>query len=101
MRTNHAHLLLMCGDLRNGFAEYRWRVKSKALSETIQRFSSQEWQGESFVGRTLLLFSEQGIGDALQFIRYLPMVAARGRTIVLQVRQGSSSGIVPSATLLH
>ncbi|WP_198026550.1 hypothetical protein [Bradyrhizobium sp. ARR65] len=76
-------------------------MKSKALSETIQRFSSQEWQGESFVGRTLLLFSEQGIGDALQFIRYLPMVAARGRTIVLQVRQGSSSGIVPSATLLH
>jgi hypothetical protein len=52
----------------------------------LQKFSGPEWQGESFAGRRLLLFSEQGIGDALQFIRYLPRVAARGGEIVLQVQ---------------
>jgi hypothetical protein len=55
-------------------------------STSLQGFSGPEWRGESFAGRTLLLFTEQGVGDALQFIRYLPMVAAKGGTVVLQVQ---------------
>jgi Flp pilus assembly protein TadD len=88
VRFNHSHLLLMCGDFQNGFADYRWR---RGCFANLQKFSGHEWQGESFAGRRLLLFSEQGIGDALQFIRYLPMVAARGGEIVLQVQ----SSLVP------
>jgi Flp pilus assembly protein TadD len=84
MRFNHAQLLLLCGDLQNGFADYRWRRWCKSTS--LQGFSGPEWRGESFVGRTLLLFTEQGLGDTLQFIRYLPMVAAKGGAIVLQVQ---------------
>jgi Tetratricopeptide repeat/Glycosyltransferase family 9 (heptosyltransferase) len=84
VRFNHAHLLLLCGDFQNGFAEYRWRRRCKF--DRMQSVSGPEWQGESFIGRTLLLFSEQGIGDVLQFIRYLPTVAAKGGAIVLQVQ---------------
>lgn len=71
-------------------------------------FSAPEWRGELFIGRTLLLFSEQGIGDVLQFIRYLPMVAVRGGEILLYVqptlapllRQIVGITVVPHGALL-
>jgi Flp pilus assembly protein TadD len=83
VRYNHAHLLLLCGDLKNGFADYRWR---RRCIENVPTIDGPEWQGEALAGRTLLLCSEQGLGDTLQFIRYLPMLAAAGGTIVLQVQ---------------
>jgi tetratricopeptide (TPR) repeat protein len=86
-RCNHGHYLLLNGDLKNGFAEHRWERKCKNPSHHYPKFSQPEWQGEAFSGRTLLLFAEYGIGDALQFVRYLPMVAALGGSIVLQVQQ--------------
>ncbi|HLG81684.1 MAG TPA: tetratricopeptide repeat-containing glycosyltransferase family protein [Bradyrhizobium sp.] len=86
VRFNHSHLLLLCGDLQNGFSGYRFRRQCAGLFSSRMNFSAPEWQGEPFVGRRLLLFAEQGIGDALQFIRYLPMVAARGGDIMLSVQ---------------
>jgi Flp pilus assembly protein TadD len=86
IRFNHSHLLLLCGDLKNGFSDYRWRRKWAGLFSSKLNFRAPEWQGEAFVGRTLLLFAEQGIGDVLQFIRYLPMVAAGGGEILLYVQ---------------
>jgi tetratricopeptide (TPR) repeat protein len=86
VRFNHAHLLLLCGDFQNGFADYRWRRRCAGLFSSKMNFSAPEWQGEAFAGRTLLLFAEQGIGDALHFVRYLPMVAARGGEILLSVQ---------------
>jgi tetratricopeptide (TPR) repeat protein len=88
VRFNHSYLLLTCGDLKNGFAEYRWR---RPRLQALQTLGSPEWQGEPFFGRTLLVFSEQGFGDTLQFVRFLPMVAAKGGAIVLQVQ----AAIVP------
>lgn len=87
VRFNHSHLLLICGDLKRGFADYRRRRECFAQ---LQMVRGPEWQGESFAGRTLLLFSEQGLGDVLHFIRYLPMVIAKGGTIVLQVQPALS-----------
>jgi tetratricopeptide (TPR) repeat protein len=86
VRFNHSHLLLLSGDFENGFADYRWRRKCAGLFSSKMNFSAPEWQGEAFAGRTLLLFAEQGIGDALQFVRYLPKIAARGREILLSVQ---------------
>ena len=86
IRFNRAHALLMCGDFTNGFAEHQYGRRCKTLSEGMPTFSEPEWQGEALAGRTLLLFAEYGIGDALQFVRYLPEVAAKGGPIVLQVQ---------------
>jgi tetratricopeptide (TPR) repeat protein len=86
VRFNHSHLLLLCGDFQNGFSDYRWRRQCAGLFSSRMNFKAPEWRGEPFAGRTLLLFAEQGIGDALQFIRYLPMVAARGGEILLSVQ---------------
>ncbi len=83
---NHAHFLLMNGDFAAGFEAYRWRRKCKTLSDGDPAFGEPEWQGEPLDGRTILLFAEYGLGDALHFVRYVPMVAARGGKIVLQVQ---------------
>jgi len=95
-RFNHSHALLMCGDLLNGFVEHEWGRKCAGASVGFPDLPGPEWQGEALTGRTLLLYAEFGIGDALQFVRYLPMVAERlkessgnssaGGSIVLQVQ---------------
>lgn len=85
-RYNHAHFLLMCGDLVNGFAEHRWGRDCPELSAGMPRFDAPEWQGAPLDGRTLLLFAEYGIGDALQFVRYIDRVRMMGGPVVLQVQ---------------
>lgn len=99
---NHAHFLLMNGDFANGFEAYRWRRKSRLLSDGDPTFSEPEWQGEPLDGRTLLLFAEYGLGDALHFVRYLPMVTARGGHIVLQVQPALASLLrtLPDVTVI-
>ncbi|UPK39940.1 tetratricopeptide repeat protein [Bradyrhizobium sp. 186] len=99
---NHAHFLLMNGDFANGFEAYRWRRRCKTLSDGDPTFSEPEWRGEVLEGRTLLLFAEYGLGDALHFVRYLPMVAARGGTIILQVQPALASLLrrLPDVTVI-
>ena len=91
-RYNHAHFLLMNGEFAQGFEEYRWRRRCKMLTDGETAFSEPEWQGEPLAGRTLLLFAEYGIGDAINFVRYVPDVAARyGGRVVLQVQPALAS----------
>jgi len=73
---------LVSGDLERGFAEYEWRWR---LAEHPPRtFDQPLWSGAPFDGRTILLHAEQGMGDTLQFVRYAPMVAALGGTVILE-----------------
>jgi tetratricopeptide (TPR) repeat protein len=83
---NEALALLLKGDFTQGLPKYesRWASKSSGLQR--RGFTQPRWQGEDIRGRTLLLYSEQGLGDTLQFIRYVPLVARRGAKIVLRVQ---------------
>lgn len=84
--ANRAISLLLTGDFAQGWSDYpwTWRVPAKRGSYPyLDRFPL--WDGAPFRGRHLLITREQGFGDALQMVRYLPAVKARGGTVALEV----------------
>ena len=64
--------LLADGQLGEGFAEYEWRWETESFPTKKREFDKPEWDGQPLEGRTLFLIAEQGIGDALQFLRFVP-----------------------------
>jgi Flp pilus assembly protein TadD len=80
---NLAMLHLQLGDFERGWPEYEWRWKCGDLVKP-RGCSQPLWNGGNLKGQTILLYAEQGFGDTLQFIRYVPMVAARGGRIILE-----------------
>jgi tetratricopeptide (TPR) repeat protein len=83
---NKGLALLALGRLENGWPEYEWRERDPEIFSRLglPAFGQPRWTGQSLIGKRLLVFCEQGFGDAIQFVRYLPMVKARGPRIVLQ-----------------
>lgn len=80
---NLALLLLKQGRFKQGWAEHEWRLKSKKPWASKLRFPQPMWRGEALEGKTILIHREQGLGDVLQFVRYVSLVAARGGRVVL------------------
>lgn len=72
---DRALALLLTGDLVPGFREYEWRWSQTALKP--RGYSRPQWDGGDLEGKTLLIHSEQGFGDFIQFARFLPEAAAR------------------------
>jgi len=82
--VNLAFVLLVRGDFLAGWEEYEWRWTLKEAGSLQRNFTPPQWDGGPLEGRTLLLHAEQGLGDAIQFIRYLPRVAQGGGNIILE-----------------
>lgn len=79
-----ALLQLLKGDYKQGFSRYRARFKDvKGLAR--ETWPRPIWQGEDLADKTLLVMDEQGMGDCLMMVRYLPLLKERGAKVLFLV----------------
>jgi tetratricopeptide (TPR) repeat protein len=79
LHWNLAVNLLFIGEYEEGWKEHEWR------HGRITTLSQPRWQGESLEGRSILLYGEQGYGDIIQFLRFVPEIARRAQTVYLRL----------------
>jgi tetratricopeptide (TPR) repeat protein/glycosyltransferase involved in cell wall biosynthesis len=75
--------LLLAGDLQRGFSEYEWRLLVQQKQYPCHNFQQPLWDGKDLQGKTILLCPEQGLGDAIQFVRYADLVKQKGGRVIL------------------
>lgn len=81
-RLNRALIHLVRGEFTPGWEEFEWRFGG---SNTVRSVTGGEaWDGRPFSGKTLLVYEEQGMGDTIQFIRYLPMLRKLGGHVIFE-----------------
>ena len=78
--------LLLAGQFEEGWNEFEWRWQTGRMVRLGPLFPVPAWQGEAIGDRVILLLSDQGHGDTLQFCRYVPQIAARARRTILAVQ---------------
>ncbi|ALP54032.1 hypothetical protein Tel_13330 [Candidatus Tenderia electrophaga] len=86
MRWNRALLLLLIGEFKQGWLDYESRFKTlETMRQFGRRYSSRpRWDGRPIPAKTLLVYAEQGMGDTIQFCRYLNLIEDRVGTLVLE-----------------
>jgi tetratricopeptide (TPR) repeat protein len=84
---NGALLRLLLGDFETGWKERQWGRKCAGLGFVDRQFAQPLWHGETDIaGKTILLHSDEGLGDTIQFARYARMVAQLGARVILEVQ---------------
>jgi len=83
-----ATIHLLQGNLALGWSEYESRWRTGAGLRTRRTFPQPRWKGDPLEGARILIYAEQGLGDTIHFVRYVPLVAARGGQVILEVQPG-------------
>lgn len=86
LHWNRAFALLLAGRYAEAWPHFEWRRLDSRAEPPWRHLDRPSWRGEPLAGRTILLYAEQGVGDTLQFLRFVPMVAAAGGRVVLEVQ---------------
>jgi hypothetical protein len=85
---NEAHCRMLTGDLLGGLEENEWRWKLKAFASYKRDFVEPLWLGaDDIAGKTLLIHADHGFGDTIHFCRYVPLAAARGARVILELQK--------------
>ncbi|RDU97081.1 tetratricopeptide repeat protein [Trinickia dinghuensis] len=105
-QLNRALTLLTLGDLARGLPAYESRLAIAAAAEeerkaeektTSATLAPPRWRGEPIDDRTLLIEAEQGFGDTLQFLRFVPLARERAGRVVLTVQRELEPLVAPLA----
>lgn len=78
-----AETLLLRGEMAEGWEEYEWRFRISGAAPLMPPTDKPQWDGSGFTDRSLLLIADQGFGDAIQFMRYIPWAAQRCPSIAI------------------
>jgi tetratricopeptide (TPR) repeat protein len=79
---NEAFALLLLGDFRDGWNKFDLRLRRE---EATKNYVGSLWQGEDVPGKVVLLHAEQGLGDTIQFLRFVPIIAERTGRVLVEV----------------
>jgi FkbM family methyltransferase len=85
VRFHMSLIRLVQGDLTRGWEQYESRWSSVGRHDR-REFYQPQWKGEPLDGARILLHAEQGLGDTMQFVRYVSLVAALGGQVLLEVQ---------------
>lgn len=88
VQNNKAALLLLCGEFSFGWELYEHRWIFGQTPKHAIKLPIPEWRGEALAGRSIIVFDEQGLGDAIQFARYLFVLAQQGARVGFFCRVG-------------
>jgi tetratricopeptide (TPR) repeat protein len=80
---------LLAANWRDGWAGFEWRLKgSQGMKGPKRAFTAPRWCGtEPLAGKSIVIHSEQGLGDTIQFVRYAKLLANRGARVILEVQR--------------
>jgi tetratricopeptide (TPR) repeat protein len=85
-RARRGLLSLLQGDFAAGWADYEYRLRAPDGPQLAVACAAPFWRGEPIAGRSILVYDEQGLGDVLQFCRYLPLLLELGAGVAFVVR---------------
>jgi tetratricopeptide (TPR) repeat protein len=88
IKNNKAALLLLLGDFERGWDLYEWRWIAGQTPKNTLKLAIPEWDGQPLAGRKIIVFDEQGLGDAIQFARYLLLLSEAGAHVAFFCRSG-------------
>ncbi|MBT6274912.1 MAG: tetratricopeptide repeat protein [Chromatiales bacterium] len=86
-RSSLGRAQLLLGDFLAGWDNYAWRRKEKNPATRPPDYEEPLWDGRTLEGKTIFIHPEQGLGDVIQFARYVPLVKAFGGQVFFKVYQ--------------
>lgn len=103
IRVNRAVALLHAGRLAEAWRDYEWRLRQPGHTGLPLATLLPDIAGLDLRGRTVLVTHEEGFGDTVQFVRYLPLLAEHGARVVLGVPRelGRLAGGIAGVAELH
>jgi len=84
VHVNRSYLRISMGDWEDAWAEHEWRLR-RPDRQHDSPVDAPIWRGEDLTGKVLVAHAEQGLGDSIQFVRYVRLIRREGARVILAV----------------